>query len=116
MSSRRIVQVARLLKEELSDLLRRELKDPRAGFITLTEVEVSPDLRNARVFFSVLGDDEAVQRSQQALESAAGFLRHELGRRIKLRRIPQLQFELDRSAENSQHIADLLHQVLGQEE
>ena len=64
----------------------------------------------------VLGDDEAVQQSQQALESAAGFLRHELGRRIKLRRIPQLHFELDRSTEISQQIADLLHQALGQEQ
>ena len=111
MAPRRTVQVARLLKEELSELLKREVKDPRIGFVTLTGVDVSPDLRNARVYFSVLGEKEAVKQSLKALESASGFLRRELGRRLNLRRIPQLQFELDRSAEHGQHIADLLRQA-----
>jgi ribosome-binding factor A len=111
MPSRRVVQVSNLIKQELGDLLQRELKDPRIGFITLTHVNVSPDMRLAKVYFSVLGDTEDYEQSLAALESAAGFLRRELGRRITIRHVPRLEFILDRSVEQSQHIFDLLRQV-----
>jgi len=111
MPSRRLEQVAGLLQEELSHLLEREVKDPRMGFVTLTGVELSPDLRHARVYFSVLGDEEAVQQSLAALERAAGFLRHELSRRLTLRQVPELHFVLDRSGERAQRISDLLRQA-----
>ena len=109
MPSRRLEQVAGLLQEELSHLLEREVKDPRMGFVTLTGVELSPDLRHARVYFSVLGDEEAVQQSLATLERAAGFLRHELSRRLTLRQVPELHFVLDRSGERAQRISCLLY-------
>jgi len=115
MPSRRTTQVGSLIKEELSDLLRRELKDPGLGFVTLTDVEVSPDLRSARVYFSVLGEEGAVEQSQAALERASGFLRRELAQRLTLRYVPELQFVLDRSMERAQRISDLLREIQAQE-
>ena len=116
MSSRRAVQVSNLIKKELGNLLQQELRDPRLGFVTLTEVRVSPDLRAARVYFSVLGEGESVQESLLALQSATGFLRRELGHRLSLRRVPQLDFVLDQSIAYSQHISDLLRQAREQED
>lgn len=97
MTSRRVEQVANLLQAELSELLRREMRDPRLGFVTITGVDVSPDLRNARVRVSCLGDKTEGRESLRALRRAAGFLRHELGGRVRLRAIPQLDFRLDHS-------------------
>lgn len=114
--SRRTEQVGDLIKEELSRLLEREVKDPRIGFVTLTEVDVSPDLRLARVYFSVLGDELMMQESLAALARARGFLRRELSQRLALRCVPELQFQLDRSVERSQRITDLLRQVRQQED
>ncbi len=113
--TRRTEQVGDLIKEELSQLLEREVKDPQVGFVTLTGVEVSADLRNARVYFSVLGDEPAVAASLAALERAKGFLRRELSHRLTIRYVPELQFVLDRSIERGQHIADLLRQVREEE-
>jgi len=114
--TRRTAQIGDLIKEELGRLLEREVKDPHVGFVTLTDVEVSPDLRLARVYFSVLGDEQAVQESQAALTRARGFLRRELGQRLDLRYVPELHFYLDPSIERGQRIADLLRQVRQQEE
>jgi ribosome-binding factor A len=114
--TRRTEQVGDLLKEELSRLLEREAKDPHIGFVTLTDVEVTPDLRTARVYFSVLGDEQAMQESLEALERARGFLRRELSQRLTIRYVPELHFLLDRSIERGQHIANLLRQVREQEE
>ncbi len=109
--TRRTEQVADLIQEVLSELLEREVKDPQLGFVTLTGVEVAADLHNARVYFSVLGDEAAAQESRAALERAAGFLRRELSRRMTIRYVPELYFVLDRSIERSQRIADLLRQA-----
>ncbi len=109
--TRRTEQVGDLIKEELSQLLDQEVKDPEMGFVTLTGVEVSPDLHNARVYFSVLGDEQAMQSSLAALERAKGFLRHELSQRLTIRYVPELHFVLDRSIERGQRIANLLRQV-----
>ncbi len=111
MASRRTEQVADLLKEELSQLLERAVKDPGIGFVTLTEVEVTPDLKHARVYFSVLGDEQSVQQSSAALQRAAGFLRRELSQRLAMRYVPALHFILDRSAERGQRIDELLRRA-----
>jgi ribosome-binding factor A len=114
--TRRTEQIGDLIKEELSRLLEREIKDPRIGFVTLTDVEVSSDLRLARVYFSVLGDEQTMQESLAALARASGFLRHELSQRLSIRYVPELQFYLDRSVERGQRIANLLRQARQQEE
>lgn len=111
MGTRRMAQVADLIKVEVSDLLRKEMKDPHLGFVTVTEVEVSPDLRHARIFVSVMGSEEETQESLKALSRACGFLRRELGQRIRLRYIPELSFKLDTSIARGDRILRLLREV-----
>lgn len=102
MPTRRTEQIGDLLRAELSDLLRREMQDPRLGFVTITEVFVSADLRTARVNVSCYGDDASQKESMRALRGAAGFLRTEIGKRIRLRTTPQLNFQLDHSMEQAE--------------
>lgn len=109
--SRRTRQVGELLKEELSDIIRREVKDPRIGFMSITEVEVPTDLRSARVYVSVLGTDEEREATVAALRSAAGFIRHHLKPRLRMRQIPELDFRSDRSMEYAQHISETLRLI-----
>ncbi len=109
--SRRTERVQDLLRAELSQLLLRELHDPRAALATIAEVDVSPDLRRAVVRVSVLGDDEHRVEAVQALRHAKGFLRSQLAQRLRLRVVPELSFELDRGAEHSQKITDLLEKL-----
>lgn len=104
MPSHRTEQVADLLQAELGDLLRREMQDPRLGFVTITGVDVSPDLRNARVRVSCYGDEAAQKESLRALRGAAGFLRSQIARRVRLRTIPQLDFRLDHSMEQAEQV------------
>jgi ribosome-binding factor A len=111
MPTRRQQQVADAIQKEVSVLIQRELKDPRLGFVTVTRAEVSPDLHHARVFVSIMGTPEEQAASMKALESAAGFLRHELGTRLTMRYIPALQFRADASIAHSDRIARLLHQL-----
>ncbi len=109
--TRRQQRVAELLHEEISLLLVRELRDPRLEGVTVTDVEMSPDLRHARVFISVLGDEEAQQAAIAGLEHAAGFLRRALAARLELRRVPDLSFRLDTSIARGQRIMELLEQI-----
>lgn len=102
MPTRRTEQIGDLLRAELSDLLRREMQDPRLGFVTITEVFVSADLRTARVNVSCYGDDASQKESMRTLRGAAGFLRTEIGKRIRLRTTPQLNFQLDHSMEQAE--------------
>jgi ribosome-binding factor A len=106
-----MAQVADLIREEVSSLLRKGMKDPRLGFVTITDVEVTPDLHYAKIFVSVLGSEEEVKDSIKALTSASGFLRHELGQRLRLRYIPELSFKLDTSIERGDRILRLLREV-----
>lgn len=116
MPSNRMGRINEELLRELSYLLPT-LKDPRLqGMVSVVRVEATPDLRYARVFISVLGDDLQRKEAQRALRSAAGYLRRELGRRVQLRYTPELQFELDQSMENGAHILSLLRQVEKEEE
>jgi ribosome-binding factor A len=106
--SQRLRRVADQIQKELSELLRSELKDPRVGMITLTGVEVSPDLGYAKVFFTTLGDAEALVRTQEGLARAAGFLRSELGHRLKLRVTPQVRFVHDPTVERGARLSKLI--------
>jgi ribosome-binding factor A len=113
MTSYRADQVGEQVREEIMSIIRRELKDPRIGFVSITAVRMSPDLRQARVRVSVLGNPEQKQASIAGLISARGLIRHELGRRLQnLKFSPELRFELDPSIEYSVHIAELLKEVL----
>ena len=111
MQGKRLDRVNQLLKEEISLLLQRELKDPRLGFVTVTEVETSRDLRTAKVFVSVLGDDTQWTASLAALGSARGFVRNWLRDHLDLRITPDLSFRPDRSLEHAARIQVLLKRV-----
>ncbi|TGE31223.1 30S ribosome-binding factor RbfA [Desulfosporosinus sp. Sb-LF] len=111
MTKHRPNRLAETLKEEISQLIRVELKDPRIGFVTLTSVEVADDLAHARVYVSVLGTEEEGKASLDALNRAAGFVRSEIGKRIRLRHVPAIVFKYDPSIEHGAHIAKLLRNV-----
>src|SRR5438105_8705562 len=105
MTSYRTDQVGGQLRQEIMQIIRRDLKDPRIGFVSITEVRMSPDLRSARVRVSVLGGDEDVQSTLAGLRSASGLIRHQLGRRLQnLKFTPDLRFEIDPSIEYSVRI------------
>ncbi len=104
----RRVRVATNLHHSLTALLASGMNDPRLGFITITGVELSKDMRQADVFVSILGDDEDRARSMEGLASAAGYLRRELARSLNLRRTPELRFRLDVSGDQGQRINQLL--------
>ena len=114
--SRRTDRVSDLLRAELADLLLREVHDPRVKLASVTEVAVTPDLRRAVVKVSVLGDDRQRQETIEGLRHARGFLRTELAHRLRLRSSPELVFELDRGAELSQQMSDLLESLHGRDE
>ena len=108
MQGKRLERVNQLIKEEISMLLQRELKDPRLGFVTVTEVDVTADLRLARVYVSVLGPEERWVSTFTALESARGFVWSWLRRHLDLRVTPEIVFRPDRSMEHAAHIQSLL--------
>jgi len=115
--SRRTDRVADLLRAELSDLLLRSVHDPRIRLVSVTGVDVSPDLQHAVVKVSVLGSDEERDATVEALRHARGFLRSELAHRLRTMRVtPELIFELDRGAEHSQKIAELLESLNARDE
>jgi ribosome-binding factor A len=104
-------RVAAQLQRELADLLHNELKDPRIGWVTVHAVEVSRDLAVAKVFLGFLQEDEAMRESLAALKHSAPFLRRELGRRMKMRVVPELRFMRDESVEQGMRISQLLHEI-----
>jgi ribosome-binding factor A len=104
----RLRRVADQIQRELSELLHAELKDPRVGMVTLTGVEMSPDLALARVFFTTLGDAESLTRTREGLTRAAGFLRAQLAKRLKLRVAPELRFHHDASVERGVRLSQLI--------
>lgn len=104
----RSARVGEQMKKEIADMLRTEIKDPRVGFATVTRVEVAGDLQHAKVYVSVYGDSAAKEQTMQALESAGGFIRGEVSRRLRMRVAPELVFKLDESGEYSAHIETML--------
>jgi len=111
MQAKRLDRINQLIKEEVSLLLQREIKDPRVGFVTVTEVETTSDLRLAKIFVSVLGSEEQWASSLAALASAKGFIRTWLRGHLDLRTTPTLEFRADRSMERAAHIQTLLRQL-----
>lgn len=110
MANPRAARVGDQMRDELATLIR-DLKDPRIGFVSIVKVEVSGDLRHAKVFVSVMGAADQKKESMKGLQSAAGFLRSELGNLIRLRYVPELHFVLDGSIEHGTRIAQLLVEV-----
>lgn len=104
----RLERVNQLIRDEIADVLRRDIHDPLIGFVTITEVEVSPDLRFAKVFFSVLGDDEQVKQSTKGLLRARKYINARVAERIDLRYIPKLRFVRDDTAARAQQVEMLL--------
>jgi len=107
-SQLRIEKLQELIKQEMSKMLLREIKDPRIGFVTVTDVEMTGDLREAKIFVSIMGDDAKVQESLKGLNSALGFIRREIGKRVKIRFTPEISFALDTSLDYSEHIQKIL--------
>jgi ribosome-binding factor A len=111
MSHSRPSRVGDQLRAELSDLISRQVHDPGIGFLTLTDVKVTPDLQIARVYYTTLGDAKARKESGRALERATPFLRRQLGARLRLKRIPQLEFFFDETIERGDRIEQILHEL-----
>jgi ribosome-binding factor A len=109
--SRRIDRVEKACREELSEILQREVKDPRVGFVTITKVKVTPDLRHAKVYVSIMGNEEEVENSIAGLESAKGYLRSHLGKHLRLKFLPELEFLRERIAEEALRLNEIMRQV-----
>lgn len=116
MSSRRRQQVADLIRDEVSEILTYEMKDPRLGMVSITRVEMSPDLRYATIFTSVYADEEEQDQTLQVLKGATGFIRRLLAPRLKIRHIPVLAFRLDSSMEHAEQITRTLNEIREQED
>jgi ribosome-binding factor A len=116
MEGKRSEKVADLIRKEISEMLVKTIKDPRIGFVTITRVAVSEDYRSAKVYFSVAGTVEERQRSMEGLNSAKGYVRKELGRRIRLRYTPEIIFKFDPSIEYAIHIGEVIRHIKGEEE
>ncbi len=108
-------RVAQALKEEVSSIIHYELNDPRLGFVTITRVELTQDMRNAKIFFSVLGDAQAYKKTAEALNSALGFIRRLIAQRMRLRLAPEIIFKEDRSTEYSVRIQEVLDKIKEQD-
>jgi len=109
--SQRTERIDELLRQEIGEILSREVSDPRIGFATITEVETTPDLRHARVWVSVIGQHGEREETIAALGRAMSFVRRELGRRLRLKRIPELHVRLDDTAERGTRVLQLLHEL-----
>ncbi|HRA47157.1 MAG TPA: 30S ribosome-binding factor RbfA [Thermomicrobiales bacterium] len=109
--TRRTRQVGEMLRDEIDDIIRREMDDPRLGFWSITRVDVPPDLRSARVYISVLGTDTEREETLAAMNAGAGFIRRHLKPRLRMRQIPDLEFRDDRSLEYAATISKTLHDL-----
>jgi ribosome-binding factor A len=103
------------MRQEISNMLQRDLKDPRLGFATVTDVRVSGDLQHVQVYVSILGDDVSRQQTMEALESARGYVRSEIGRRVQLRLTPEITFAYDDSIERGARLLRLISEVQSEE-
>lgn len=107
----RIEKLQELIGQEFSKLLMNGVKDPRIGFVTVTGVKMTGDLREAKIFVSVMGDQEAVRNSMDGLRHSLGFIRKEIGKRIRLKYTPELSVALDTQIEKNKHIDELFYQI-----
>lgn len=109
--TRRTEKIQEFIKEQVSEIIQQMVKDPRIGFVSITDVEVSADLRHAKIFVSVLGDETAKTGTMAGLGSAQKFIRGELGRRLQMRYTPEIMFKLDSSIERGSRITSLIRDV-----
>lgn len=116
MQSQRSHRVGEQIQKEISALLLKGLKDPRVGFVTITEVKVTSDLGLARVYFTVMGEEQVRRQTAEGLTSAGPYLRRELGKRLRLRHVPELIFEFDSALEYGNRIESLLQEIKQKEE
>jgi ribosome-binding factor A len=112
MAGRRIERLNEQLKRELMEILQTEVRDPRVGAVTITAVETTPDLYHARIYVTSGGSAEEKETSLEGLRAASSYLRSELGRRLRVRRVPELSFQLDQTLEHAMRIERLLGEVL----
>jgi ribosome-binding factor A len=112
----RMNRINDLLQEEIARLLLREIKDPRIGFVSITRVKTNKDMRNARVFISIYGEEETQVQALEGLASAAGYIRKQLFRNLSLKTVPKLTFVLDESIAYSDRISSLLRELEQEEE
>lgn len=111
MANVRAHRVGEQMKKELSDIISQRIKDPRVGFVTITGVDVTGDLQQATIYLTVLGDDTQKEETIQGLLKAKGFIRSEVGKRIRLRKTPDLEFKFDESIDYGNRIEQLLHDL-----
>ena len=109
--TQRTDRIDQLLRQEIGEILARDIQDPRIGFVTITDVETAPDLSTARVWVSVIGQPEEREQTLKALQRAMPFVRHELGKRLRLKRIPQFHLELDDTLERGTRVLQLLNEI-----
>lgn len=107
----RPTRVADQLRAEITDLIARDVQDPGIGFLTITHVKVTPDLQAARVYYTTLGDDKARRESHRALQRVVPFLRRHLGRRLRLKRVPELEFFFDEAVVRGDRIEQILQEI-----
>src|ERR671933_226210 len=115
MSKERMRRVNEAVREVLSTAIGKDLKDPRIGFVTVTGVDTSPDLRHSRVYVSVLGDEKKREQSLVGLEAAHGVLQRRLASELRMKRTPQLAFEYDPSVERGVRMTQLIDELAGDE-
>jgi ribosome-binding factor A len=111
MSRSRRDRIAQALRDEVSALLRRKIRDPRIGFVTITDTSVSPDLTHAKIYVTVLGEEKVRKTSLEALNRAAGFLQRQVFKQLGLKKTMQLAFLLDETVQSGNRIEELLHQI-----
>ena len=107
----RVNRVGEQMKKEIGDIISRKIKDPRVGFVTVTDVQVTGDLQQAKVYISVLGDEQQREDTLKGLAKAKGFIRTEIGQRIRLRKTPELIFEFDETMAYGNRINSLIHEL-----
>lgn len=115
MGQLRVEKVQEFIKQEISKIILTEIKDPRVGFVTITQVEATGDLRSAKIYVSLMGSDEQKANTWKGLQSALGYMRTEIGKRIRMRMTPDLSLHLDESLNYSAHIQELLLKIKEEE-
>jgi len=109
-------KVQEALRREISEIVQREIKDPRMGFTTITKVDITKDLKNAYIYYSVLGREKEAKSTRFALQSAEGYIRKLIGERLKMRYVPEIQFRIDDSMENARKVQDILDKIKDERE
>ena len=111
MNYKRTDRIGDQIRSEIADIIARRLNDPRIGFVTVTAVEVSEDLRHAKVFVSVYGDEKAKDQTMKGLKSASGLIKGEIGHRLKIKFTPDISFRLDTSLDKAEHVLNILDEI-----